>query len=646
MNDEADFQALLGDKGQPQNVEQAAPSGDEAEFAALINKQPEQSSFMDMVDSFNNSTRKLANGALQPIAAILDKVGATRNASAALAQDTAQYQSLADKAYASSPKAAAIGNFAGDLAKVGYTAAATGGLGFGGYAAPNAVARMGQQGLLAATTAGAEYGSLSERGQAAGAAGAVGAGAQGLLGELVPFAYQGAKEGVKNLANRAFTGSTPEAAAAALNAGQKLTAGMATGNEAIQTAEGYLAQLPLVGAKGNYKAIANQVDEQAKGFLGSQGLNVGEEAIENASMGNLATSIVDEAGIAERQARSLASGEYQKFRDIAGTTPIPMTQAGKVADEALNSQAAKEGYAAADISGTKEGKILQSIQSMGQATPKTFETIRQDLGAAIKDIKKGGGDSRLLPILSQVKEGLDADLTNFGAQAGGAIETQLKTARDTYSNLVGPFKNEPILKRIKAGNVTPDELLNAATMGDKPNTAQTLMKNLTPKGKEDYSKALLLSAAENSFAQGTNKFSARKFGIALSNMGETFKALPKETQDKISGIKTVISRADDVLKEAGKKRVFAPGISAGVAFGSGGFWGLLGAAGATKALSYMLTNPKMVKQLVRLGGGELNEKTSTSTIKYIMDQVGRTFDPGRKAVQGAVANETEIPGSQ
>lgn len=605
----------------PQDKQQQAPADNISGFADLIPSNQKQNGFMDMVDGFNNSVRKLANGVLQPIAAASDAIGITNSFSNRLKQDTTQYQGIADVAAKNSPYLTGTGAFLGDLAKIGFTGAATGGLGLGGYASPTLVSRMGQQGLLGLTEGVAENGSVDERfnrGMYQGAAGALGQAAGEAIGA-------GLKASGSKIANKLFTGRTANEAADLINSGEKLTAGTATGNEALQNAEGYLAQLPIVGAKGAYKNISNDVVQKAENLLADQGIDVTGQGISNASRGELAKSISNETIAAEKLARASASQKYNLAKEFAeqNNISIPLNAAKAQAEDilAMKGSLAKEGFKSLSGVGS-EGNIIDDFIKNNKISATSFEDLRKGLNNTIQNLKKGNDPAGMAQELGKLKSAMDSDLVNAGESIGGKYNELLTNARNEYISKVTPFKEEPILKRIMAGNVTPDELLNAATMAEKPDTAKTLMSHLTPKGQEDYTKALLLNAAQDSFEKGSNKFSARKFNTALQTMGETLDVLPDKLKAQVKGLQAVMTRADDILKESGKRRVFAPGVTSAAALSAGGIAGLIGGGAITKTLSTLLTNPKMVNQLIRLGGGELNEKTSESTIKYILKSLG------------------------
>lgn len=601
----------------PQKNGQAAPQPQQVssnEFSDLIPKAEEHSAGTDFLDAFNNRVNSLASGALQGMAKLVSAVGVdTSNFQDKLAASRAVYQKAGEEAALRSPKAAFAGEVLGDIANIGYASAATGGLGTTN-AAPTLLGRATQQGALAGIESAAEYGTGEERLKRGAAGYALGAAGQGAL-EGVGYL---AKKGASALFNRPVA-----EAAQALNEGQLMTAGMATGNEGLQATEGYLAQLPLVGAKANYKNIAGQVTDQAQNFIEGQGIGIADNVgVTGVSRGALANSIVNETQAAEKLARAQASQEYNVLKNMAGDTPIELNSAKAAAEEALNPQALKEGFTYKDIKNSEQGKLLSDIMTNGKASPQAFEDIRGDLGGYIKDIKNGAGDSKLLPVLTKVKAAMDADLDAFGAKMGPEYQQQALKARQTYQDLVGPFKEKgSILNRIIKGNSTPDEILNAVTKANNPAAAKELMSNLTPKGQQDFSQALILNAAQKSFEPGANTFSARRFGIALNKMGETLTALPEEMQTKIKGLQKVFSLADDVLKEAPKRRVFVPGVSASAAAAMFGASAAYVLAPLTKTLSFALTNPKMVKQLVRLGGGQLNETVEKETVRQVLGAI-------------------------
>lgn len=605
---------------QPQAQRGAGGDNDIAGFEDLLPKQnsssQSQSTAMDMIDSFNAKVSNLSTGALQGITKVMSAVGVdTAQFQEKLSKVNATYQKAGEEARQRSPKATIASDIAGDITNQIYTTAASGGLGIANPSA-SVAGRMAQQGTVAAAEGGLEYGTGEERLK------------RGAAGYLLGAAGQGAAEGVGYLAKKgaqALFKKPVQEAADLLNAGGQTTAGVATGSEALERAEGYLSQLPIIGAKGNYKKIAKNVNQQTKDFIESQGMQVSEDGIEGVSRESLATAVVSDAKVAEKAARATASKAYAEAQDFAmqNNIPVKLSSTKELADNLLqeNSNLTKEGFDYKDISSSPVGKMLKNISDSGEISATRFEALRQDIKAFGQDAATGKLDSSLTPVLKQMGKAMDNDLMATGEAIGGEYNKKLMNARDTYTKLVAPFKDNAVLDNMVNSTKSVDNKLKEGLVANAPNTAKTIMSNLTDEGKEKYGQALILNAAEKSFKSGSGEFDANLFNKSVKRMGETLNALPESTLTKLKGLQKIISSHSDILKEAGKKGFVVPGLSADIGFRTLGTVGAFVASPVVKGISWALTNPKMVRQLVRLGGGQLNKTTEKETIRQIIKNI-------------------------
>lgn len=593
----------------------------------------EQSTFMDMVDSFNAKVTTLGAGALQGMAKGLQAVGVdTQNFQNKLGNVNATYQKYGEEARRNSPRATVVSDIVGDLANVTYTSAATGGLGLGSTSG-TAVGRALQQGSLAGLESASEYGSGEDRlkkGSAGFLLGSLGSGAIDSLGYLGKTAASG-------LFKRPV-----QAAADEINSGRSITAGQATENPTIQGTEEVLGKVPLVGAKGNVANAAQDIQNQANDVFDEFG-------VKSSSLGDKAGMFKKYINDAELKAKSKVSADYNKAADFLekNNIDIPLSNAQATAQKILesNNTLTNKGFTAAKLG--PSGELLDNFAKSKSISANQFEDLRKLVGDKIGDFKKGSDPFGMYSKLTQIKKAMDDDLVAVEDNVGGEGAQLLKNARQSYIDNVKPFKDSKVLD--KAGNpvTNPDELLNQALKKDSPFQIGKIMEQLPPEGQKLTAAALIQKTINNATDKTTKILDLQKFNQKMNALGETVDALPEHLKAPIKGLQEVITNGDHILKTMkpdGKilsivKGAVITAATAGAGLGYLSIPGVAIAAVGSKLASYALTNPRMVKQLVRLAGGNLNKQTKTSTIKHILDSFIKTEFKAAPAAVGSASAE-------
>jgi hypothetical protein len=653
---------------QPQAVQQVQPppsnSGNnyDALFASEPSKPsvPKQSSFMDAVDAFNAKVTNLAAGELQLFAKGLGMVGVdTSNFQKKLGVVNNTYQSLGEEARKNSPKAALAGDILGDITNISEVAAQTatgvgalagaGALLTGGGAAGAAsaassaaipvlapllgtgslVTRLGGSAALSGAEGLAEYGSTEERlnrGAQQGLLGAMGQGAAESLGYLAkeskPILQSLAPKGALNTADNVVGQE-----ASLINKMQNPTVGMVTGKEGIQNLESAMAEVPFFGTKGAMKKAAKDITNIANDTLSDIG--VGKK-----SMQELGDALVSNVEDTFSKAKSTVQEKYNLATDFAtkNNIDVPLENSQKIAQSILKEKGSlsKEGFSAAEVG--EEANLLKNFAENGKISAENFEGLRRLLNDRISSFSRGPDPQGMKKAFSQLKQSMDVDLQNVGEKIGGEYGNLLKDARTSYQELVAPFKETKALDKVTGEMVVnSDEVLNQAISNKSPIKTAQIMKQLSPEAQKDFSAAIVQKVAEGAKDIEGN-IDMHKLATGIKNLGETVNALPGDTKNLVQGLQKFIAKGDYILKAAkGGGKEFAAvrgaanlGIYGGAAGGALGYISmpaLMAGASGAKALSKMLTSPRIAKQLIRLGGKGLNETTTNNTIRYILKQI-------------------------
>lgn len=577
---------------------------------------PKQSTFMDMVDSFNNTTRKFADGQLEGFFKGMSALGVdTSGAQQKLEADSKMSQQYADMAAQNSPVSSAI---ASGVAQVGNIVRAGSELGGYGLAspAPSVAGRLLQSATLSGAEGAAEKGGLEERALKGGE------------GFLLGAAGQGIGEGIGAAAGKLFSRPVQDAANE-INAGLKPTVGQATGNPTIQAAEGALAQVPLWGAKAGVQRAATGIEDSAKGVLDKA--LVGQQ-----SSADLANALKSDFSSVVNNAATKTANAYQAATDIAEKNNIPINLAStkKTASDALNSIKGlkDEGVSSADINASGPvGDLFATLASKDAMSAQNFQALR----AKVKDLAGTSNNKDLEAIKTALNNDFEQTATN---STNPEFSTAAQTAKDTYNTLKAPIKNDPLLQKVSTEGFNTDKILNDALSNKAPNTTKTLVNSLSPEGQQTFTTALLQKATENSMDMKTGTMDVSKLGETLHNMGNTLQSInDPEIYQAVKGLQKTIANGDYLLKANNESTQLSGAVKTGgyalagaagaIGYGSGIYASmgtLLAAAGGTKVLSMMLTNPTVSRQLVRLGGGKLTDQAAKSTMKQI---IGRALIP-------------------
>jgi hypothetical protein len=440
-----------------------------------------------------------------------------------------------------------------------------------------------------------------------------------------------------------------------------MTLGQATGNKKVQALEGFLSGIPLLGTKSNMQNAAETIDSIAGNTLDKLGVNKENTA----NLGNMvkqevkntyktATNITDKTydtafkiGEMEGQTipnevvdqsiakiNSLANDENLKSLNIMPQYSVKLPN-GQLSP-AKNLQDAQQlmtpgAQIVQTEPGNKLGKLLEDLQGKQDISPANFDRLRKTLKNNITTLSTTDKDAA--SGLIDIKNALDTDL-NLTSATGSHFGNALQYARDTFQKYKAPFKDNKVLADIvnPMKNISGTDILARATKFGNEDLTNTIMSNITPTGKEAFTTALIQKAAKSSLDVDGQTLDMNKLLTNIHKIGESTNALPTRSKLALKGLQDVLYRGRDVIEAAKPTKSIS-----GQAYATwGGILGALGgsaAAGsglgliagvaapfAVKGLSSMLTNPKVVRQLIRLGQGSLTAPAKDATIKYILEK--------------------------
>lgn len=568
-----------------------------------------QGTTWDMIDIMNRNFANIANGGLQMGAQALQSLGVDTSG---FQQNIAQQQAMHERDYQAAMKNSPI---AGTIMDVGSQIGA-------------AVATPGTQPLMASMATGDVAGNILK---AAGSSFLTGTEeyqpggtisdhlAHGVKTGLIGGAFQGAGEavvsGIKHGAKALFNRPVQEAANLA-DDGLITTMGNATQNPVLQGTENALGRVPVLGAKRGINKQVGALQQQTSNVLDDIGVGASSKV-------DLGTELNNAIKSSYKTATANTDKAYAEALDIASKNKIsiPLQNAQSVAQQALGQvdNLKSAGISSADISNTKVGKLLQDIADLpnGQIPAKSFDALRKKI-ANTKIIDDTEG---LSPILKQVKSALDSDL-DAAAVSNSNFENALLKARNIYMKEKAPFKNIDVLDKAVKGGLDADELLNTIVKNDRPILTDSIMKALSPEGKQSFTKAIVNKVANNSMVKDGG-FDLDKFSTGIFKLGETIDSLPQAEQMKIKGLQKLLVQSDNLIKtnkispnSLGNWLGGTGAIAgAGALLGMGGIAQAVGGAAFTKSLSWALTSPKMTKLLIKLAGGKMAQTAQEGIVK-------------------------------
>lgn len=595
--------------------------------------------FMDMTDAFNGETRKFVNGELQLLLKGAKAVGIpTGDTEQKLAQDTAQYTKLADTASARSPGWSGVGTVLGAVGNVAQTAAQGAGIG-GGLAkaagmeagagvgssiagvtgqGANAAGRLGYVAGLTGAEQGLEYGSAPQRADKA-IGGALGASVGQIGAEGVGLA-------ARSLINK--MGGIRKPIQEAITNGTDMTLGQATGNEKVQGLESFLSDIPLIGTKSGMGKAAQATDNIANNTLEQLGVGKNDSS-------ELASQWYKGVQDKYKTATNITNKAYNNAFTIGemegGRVPLTATQeAVQSATDSIMHLVKDEGISSA-APASNVGQLLSDLAGKEDISPKGFDSLRKKISANINTLSNT--DKEAANALSTIKDAMNNDLTSVSAQ-GSEFGNALNFAQDTYKQFKAPFQSNDILKQIidPMNAKSPEDLFSKGLQNNKQMRVDTLLNATTDEGKQAFSTGLVQKAADASMTPHADGdvLDLNKLLTNIHKLGSSTKSLPNNYKYAIDGLKDVLARSSHVIEGAKPSSKLshtaigtagAIGGMAGGSFALGSGLGLVAAAAAgpaIKGISMALTNPSVVRQLVRLGQGSLTKEAAEATRNFIL----------------------------
>lgn len=582
---------------------QSSPQGQEV---------PKQGTLMDMVDIFNAEVNKFATGQLNLLSPILPE-SINKNVQSSYSA----LQQAGKEADIKHPYLGVIPKVAGGITNVTYAAPQLGTAGVGALyktvgTAGSQLGRMAAAGGLTAAEQVMEPGTIGERT------------GRGLGGFLSGAIGQKVGESIGSGVGALFSRPTAEAAEQ-MAQGAKMTLGQATQNPKIQAAETFLSGIPIVGSKGNIQKAAQSIENKAENVL-----------LDDLALGKMDTSDLAKkaaSGVIEARDKGklLTNAAYSKALKTAEEEGIDINLANtqQVAQTALD-ESGKLANWGMSLKGTKIGDTLEKIANNDHIAGTEFDALRKRIGNKAAALAKGNDEEGVGHYLTEIKKAMDMDLENQGMFTGGKFGQELTTARDTWSQFVKPFKENPTLKKGTKDYVDPDELLTSAVSGTHPTRTKEVMSLLSPETQEDFSKAAIQKAVDNAVDRQSGDVDFINLSKSLHKMRDVIPKMPKDISTAVDGLRKLLAQNEYILQAAKpNKGLTSQGHAAlytglGTATGAGyaggiasGVLAALGVGGGIKLVSSMLTNPTVVRQLTRIGGGKISKPAMEGTVKHL-----------------------------
>ena len=216
--------------------------------------------------------------------------------------------------------------------------------------------------------------------------------------------------------------------------------------------------------------------------------------------------------------------------------------------------------------------------------PPTFDKMRKlrtlmntKIRQAEKLEKRGEIDGDQFRAINQLRMGIEQDIQEWATnnKQNADVFDKFITASEYYKNKIDPFKRDPMLADIRLNPdhaaYDYDKILQRVSGYDRPHTANAILDNVTPEGKEAAAFHLFQKAAKAGLDPDvTGGVSIKSFLNALDT-GRTKEAVfDYPTLNKIDDLaisSRAVKRAQDYAKDSALSARATPSVIMGTALG-------------------------------------------------------------------------------
>lgn len=242
------------------------------------------------------------------------------------------------------------------------------------------------------------------------------------------------------------------------------------------------------------------------------------------------------------------------------------------------------------LSGISNSVTRAKIQSLLSRNPlsMSFANTREVMKAingALKDATKAqatgaSGSADAVLHLGRLSRALSADQQAWAQQAGGPTMAALNRANAHFAEKVAPYRNQAELRNLVKPDANPQGLLR--TSQDSFETAERLMKAMTPEGQDAYRRGLVQRAIE----KGTREDGKLNLRTLINNLPtgraaeKIFSPADLEVLNDLARYARAVDRSLDVGNTPLTGKVVAKmAVAPAVGAGTGTFVGLPAVAG-------------------------------------------------------------------